>query len=99
MADVSILHAVQRDPSQVDSFEAAFTVSEPCATNWCSSEGLGRLFAYPCRSRSKFGTSSELGLVTITSAQSEGLKRDLALWSSGLFPFFQYAATSVKVRT
>lgn len=30
--------------------------------------------------------------------QSEGLQRDLALWSSGLFPFFEYAATSVKVR-
>ncbi|THH33130.1 hypothetical protein EUX98_g1019 [Antrodiella citrinella] len=28
---------------------------------------------------------------------SEGLQRDLALWSSGLFPFFEYAATSVKV--
>ncbi|THG95919.1 hypothetical protein EW026_g5825 [Hermanssonia centrifuga] len=27
---------------------------------------------------------------------SEGLQRDLALWSSGLFPFFEYAATSVK---
>ncbi|TFY67972.1 hypothetical protein EVG20_g3733 [Dentipellis fragilis] len=27
---------------------------------------------------------------------SEGLKRDLALWTSGLFPFFEYAATSVK---
>ncbi|KAK0466281.1 Dopey, N-terminal-domain-containing protein [Desarmillaria tabescens] len=27
---------------------------------------------------------------------SEGLRRDLALWSSGLFPFFEYAATSVK---
>ncbi|KAH6916730.1 Dopey, N-terminal-domain-containing protein [Coprinopsis sp. MPI-PUGE-AT-0042] len=26
----------------------------------------------------------------------EGLKRDLALWSAGLFPFFEYAATSVK---
>lgn len=30
--------------------------------------------------------------------QSEGLRRDLPLWSSGLFPFFEYAATSVKVR-
>jgi len=30
--------------------------------------------------------------------QTEGLKRDLPLWSSGLFPFFEYAATSVKVR-
>ena len=29
--------------------------------------------------------------------QTEGLHRDLALWSSGLFPFFEYAATSVKV--
>lgn len=29
--------------------------------------------------------------------QPEGLKRDLQIWSSGLFPFFQYAATSVKV--
>ncbi|KAF8167553.1 Dopey, N-terminal-domain-containing protein [Crassisporium funariophilum] len=27
---------------------------------------------------------------------TEGLKRDLSLWSSGLFPFFEYAATSVK---
>ncbi|KAG2044595.1 Dopey, N-terminal-domain-containing protein [Suillus americanus] len=27
---------------------------------------------------------------------TEGLKRDLPLWSSGLFPFFEYAATSVK---
>ncbi|KAF8963955.1 Dopey, N-terminal-domain-containing protein [Flammula alnicola] len=26
----------------------------------------------------------------------EGLKRDLSFWSSGLFPFFEYAATSVK---
>ena len=30
--------------------------------------------------------------------QTEGLKRDLHLWSSGLFPFFEYAAISVKVR-
>ncbi|KAF8753997.1 Dopey, N-terminal [Rhizoctonia solani] len=28
--------------------------------------------------------------------QLDGLKRDLLLWSSGLFPFFEYAATSVK---
>ncbi|KAI0081169.1 hypothetical protein K474DRAFT_1768894 [Panus rudis PR-1116 ss-1] len=27
---------------------------------------------------------------------SEGLQRDLPLWSAGLFPFFEYAATSVK---
>ncbi|KIM47693.1 hypothetical protein M413DRAFT_439360 [Hebeloma cylindrosporum] len=27
---------------------------------------------------------------------AEGLKRDLSLWSPGLFPFFEYAATSVK---
>ncbi|OCF74855.1 hypothetical protein I204_03697 [Kwoniella mangroviensis CBS 8886] len=26
----------------------------------------------------------------------EGLKRDLLIWSSGLFPFFQYATTSVR---
>lgn len=26
----------------------------------------------------------------------EGLRRDLHVWSSGLFPFFQYAATSVR---
>ncbi|KAI5120784.1 hypothetical protein M0805_002411 [Coniferiporia weirii] len=26
----------------------------------------------------------------------DGLKRDLPLWSSGLFPFFEYASTSVK---
>lgn len=28
--------------------------------------------------------------------QTEGLKRDLLVWSNGLFPFFQYAATSVR---
>ncbi|KAI6031355.1 Dopey, N-terminal-domain-containing protein [Pisolithus microcarpus] len=28
---------------------------------------------------------------------TEGLKHDLPLWSSGLFPFFEYASTSVKV--
>ncbi|KIK97672.1 hypothetical protein PAXRUDRAFT_824668 [Paxillus rubicundulus Ve08.2h10] len=27
---------------------------------------------------------------------TEGLKRDLPLWSSGIFPFFEYASTSVK---
>ncbi|KAH7886231.1 Dopey, N-terminal-domain-containing protein [Phlebopus sp. FC_14] len=27
---------------------------------------------------------------------TEGLRRDLPLWSSGLFPFFEYASTSVK---
>ncbi|KIJ66430.1 hypothetical protein HYDPIDRAFT_26778 [Hydnomerulius pinastri MD-312] len=27
---------------------------------------------------------------------TEGLKRDLPMWSSGLFPFFEYASTSVK---
>ncbi|KAK8861428.1 hypothetical protein IAR55_002247 [Kwoniella newhampshirensis] len=26
----------------------------------------------------------------------DGLRRDLLIWSSGLFPFFQYAATSVR---
>jgi hypothetical protein len=26
----------------------------------------------------------------------EGLKRDMSIWSSGLFPFFQFAATSVR---
>ncbi|KAH9920216.1 Dopey, N-terminal-domain-containing protein [Epithele typhae] len=31
-----------------------------------------------------------------SSFQSEGLLRDLALWSSGLFPFFEYASTAVK---
>ena len=32
----------------------------------------------------------------MVSVQPDGLKRDLPLWSSGLFPFFEYAATSVK---
>jgi Dopey, N-terminal len=31
--------------------------------------------------------------------QLDGLRRDLFLWTSGLFPFFEYSATSVKVRT
>jgi hypothetical protein len=29
--------------------------------------------------------------------QLDGLRRDLFLWTSGLFPFFEYSATSVKV--
>lgn len=37
--------------------------------------------------------------LTSRDRQSEGLQRDLPLWSAGLFPFFQYAATSVKVRS
>ncbi|KDQ15544.1 hypothetical protein BOTBODRAFT_65254 [Botryobasidium botryosum FD-172 SS1] len=32
----------------------------------------------------------------LTVIGPEGLQRDLQLWSSGLFPFLQYAATSVK---
>jgi hypothetical protein len=28
--------------------------------------------------------------------QVDGLRRDLLVWSSGLFPFFQAAATSVR---
>ncbi|KAI5481667.1 cellular morphogenesis-related protein [Pseudohyphozyma bogoriensis] len=32
----------------------------------------------------------------LTVIGTENLKRDLPAWSSGLFPFFQYAATSVK---
>ena len=37
--------------------------------------------------------------LTLFDRQSEGLQRDLPLWSAGLFPFFQYAATSAKVRS
>jgi hypothetical protein len=29
--------------------------------------------------------------------KSDGIRRDLAIWTSGLFPFFEYAATSIKV--
>jgi hypothetical protein len=29
--------------------------------------------------------------------KSDGIKRDLAVWTAGLFPFFEYAATSIKV--
>lgn len=36
-------------------------------------------------------------LLRPNTPQSEGLKRDMALWASGLFPFLEYAATSVKV--
>lgn len=37
------------------------------------------------------------GLIILV-LKAEGLRRDLSLWSPGLFPFFEYAATSVKVR-
>ncbi|KAK4051842.1 hypothetical protein OIV83_002547 [Microbotryomycetes sp. JL201] len=33
----------------------------------------------------------------LTTIGPENLRRDLPAWSSGIFPFFQYAATSVKV--
>ena len=36
-----------------------------------------------------YGSSTDI-------SQTEGLRRDLLTWSSGLFPFFQYAATSVR---
>ncbi|GJJ13160.1 hypothetical protein Clacol_007411 [Clathrus columnatus] len=32
----------------------------------------------------------------LTVSGTEGLKHDIQLWSAGLFPFFEYAATSVK---
>ncbi|SCZ93044.1 BZ3500_MvSof-1268-A1-R1_Chr6-2g08425 [Microbotryum saponariae] len=32
----------------------------------------------------------------LTTIGTENLRRDLPAWSSGIFPFFQYAATSVK---
>lgn len=32
----------------------------------------------------------------LTTIGPENLRRDLPAWSSGLFPFFQYAATSVR---
>jgi len=32
----------------------------------------------------------------LLTAQGDGLRRDLLVWSSGLFPFFQAAATSVR---
>ncbi|KAF8913192.1 Dopey, N-terminal-domain-containing protein [Gymnopilus junonius] len=38
----------------------------------------------------------EVYIHILTVLGPEGLKRDLSLWSSGLFPFFEYAATSVK---
>jgi hypothetical protein len=34
--------------------------------------------------------------MAMLTCQIEGLKRDLLIWSSGLFPFFQFAATSVR---
>ena len=33
----------------------------------------------------------------LNSSQVDGLRRDLFLWTSGLFPFFEYSATAVKV--
>ncbi|KAI8459463.1 Dopey, N-terminal-domain-containing protein [Phakopsora pachyrhizi] len=32
----------------------------------------------------------------LTTIGSDGLRRDLQVWSTGLFPFFQYAATTVR---
>jgi hypothetical protein len=34
--------------------------------------------------------------ITMLTFQVDGLRRDLLVWSSGLFPFFQAAATSVR---
>lgn len=33
----------------------------------------------------------------LTTIGPDGLRRDLQVWSGGLFPFFQYAATAVRV--
>lgn len=33
----------------------------------------------------------------LNQSQVDGLRRDLFLWTSGLFPFFEYSATAVKV--
>jgi Dopey, N-terminal len=73
---------------------------EPSFTDWSPPASIGSLHPYlgsfGCMSYIIFlvGTTEEL----IQVRQMDGLKRDLSLWSSGLFPFFEYAATSVKVR-
>jgi protein dopey len=36
--------------------------------------------------------------IQLNCFQLDGLRRELFLWTSGLFPFFEYSATSVKVR-
>lgn len=50
---------------------------------------LGVSFVYPL-------SSYNMQLISAT-LQSDGLQRDLQIWSSGLFPFFAYSATSVRV--
>lgn len=40
---------------------------------------------------------SSTGTDITLCGKPDGLKRDLQIWSSGLFPFFAYSATSVRV--
>lgn len=55
-----------------------------------------RIYAHPRGTRSEPRLSFRSSTAAKHALQPDGLKRDLPLWSSGLFPFFEYASTSVK---
>jgi hypothetical protein len=97
--DVSILHAIQGNSPEIDCSETIGAVLKSRVTYRCSSEGLGPIHAYTSSAWGKhvFIWVGHIKLPMKNTSKSDGLKRDLNLWSSGLFPFFEYAATSVKV--
>lgn len=97
LTDTSRAYAIQRNTSQASRLQTIVTMSQSSPSDWCSPTCTGCILAYSCGLGCRIVLKSVTGIVPDGSPQTEGLKRDLHLWSSGLFPFFEYAATSVKV--
>lgn len=95
--DIPVLLAVQGDPAQVGRRETFGAMPKSRASHWGASESSRRVCPRLVCSGGKHRILVRLRASLTDSHQTERLKHDLSLWSAGLFPFFEYAATSVKV--
>lgn len=96
--DVPVIPAIQGDSPQTGGGETVVPVLESSSAQRCASTCAGCVFTYIRCARGTRSFTSLYDYELRHVLQSEGLQRDLALWSSGLFPFFEYASTAVKVR-
>ena len=94
--DPTSIHAIQGSSSQSRRSETPLAVLKSRFANRGASEGAGCLCTYP-RDHRRTVVIHFWGII-LSCFQPDGLRRDLFLWTSGLFPFFEYSATSVKVR-
>lgn len=87
---------LSRNTAQTCRIETTRAMLESCSAGWCASTGVGGIRAYFWDNRSELFAFELILSLYHSLNQVEGLKRDLLIWSSGLFPFFQFATTSVR---